>query len=676
MDNPVPLLCKAFIFVFLVNALTANPLSESTDTGISGNQPFSETDKSLSDPFMVTDEDGNTYPVIEIGAQGWMAENLRTATFRNGSKIPDSDSGVYLQNDFYYSAYNNDPSFGENYGNLYTWKVVQDPQGICPSGWRMPDESDWQQLIEFLDPDAWGNKNIAGSLLKSCRQLGSPLGGDCSTGEHPRWDSHSRRFGTDEYGFAVLPAGLGYKGNFENLGTYAYFWTSSSSVENYARAVILLNSHTGVSRSNYHKDFAFSVRCIRADEGTEPTVKTTEVIAIAASQVTGTGSVTHDGGSTVTERGIIWGTDPELNMDTYEGITSEPGGTGTYSSSISELAPETTYYFRAWAVNEKGSALGNQINYTTPPEPALPTVKTSNDINLLPFKGEGTGEVIHDGHLEITARGLVYSKYPEVDLSQKLGVTYELGGKGEFISTMGPLWPETTYYIRAYATNALGTAYGEEITVQTPDFDNCGIIHDIEGNPYKTVIIGQKCFMRENLRSGKFRNGDIIPNVQDDSDWKNTNQPAWVNYNNNPDFDEIYGKLYNWYVVNDSRGICPQGWRVTSRLDMFIVSELLGGGHEAGGKIKQSLHPGQFEEALWLTPNTDATNESGFTAVPHGYRLGNGYFGGLGTSAYWRTSTSANNQSYQYYTYFDTGTLSLDMFGHHDGDAVRCIREE
>jgi uncharacterized protein (TIGR02145 family) len=109
---------------------------------------------------------------------------------------------------------------------------------------------------------------------------------------------------------------------------------------------------------------------------------------------------------------------------------------------------------------------------------------------------------------------------------------------------------------------------------------------------------------------------------------------------------------------------------------MIILSEILGGGDVAGGKIKQSLNASQYDQALWTAPNTAATNQSGFTGLPHGYRLGNGYFGGLGTSAYWRTSTLSGNQSYQFYTYYDSEALSIDLFGHQDGDGVRCVKED
>jgi uncharacterized protein (TIGR02145 family) len=657
-----------------------NPIPENSDPFTSSdNNPEFEKDvaKSFASEEEVFDEDGNVYPVIQIGEQFWLGTNLKSTRFRSGGSILNYSGISPGENQSkYYTLYNNDPEIAGHYGLLYTWEVVNDPQGLCPSGWRVPSGQDWQNLVDYLDPMVWGNRNIAGIRLKSCRQSGTPLGMDCNTTLHPYWESHSRRFGSDDYGFSALPAGLGYEGAYRNLGTYAYFWTTAEQSETFASARVLLNSHNGVSTSNYQKDFALSVRCVKTAEGTTPTVKTNIVSATGNTVINCSSQVTHDGGAVLLSKGILWSKSSDLTIENYEGIEERPGETGPYNISVSGLIPGTTYYFRAWATNNNGTSLGNILSIKLDPEPELPTVVTLEPSDILPYSITANGAVLSDGHIDIASRGIVYALHPEPELSSGLGHTNQPGGIGEFSSILTPVWAETSLYVRAYATNALGTAYGEVLLVQTPDYENCGIVTDTDGNDYKTVIIGQKCFLRENLRTARFRNGDAISNVQGDEEWRTANSPAWVNYQNNPAYDKVYGKLYNWHAVNDERGLCPQGWRVTSREDMIILSEILGGGDVAGGKIKQSLNASQYDQALWTAPNTAATNQSGFTGLPHGYRLGNGYFGGLGTSAYWRTSTLSGNQSYQFYTYYDSEALSIDLFGHQDGDGVRCVKED
>lgn len=146
--------------------------------------------------------------------------------------------------------------------------------------------------------------------------------------------------------------------------------------------------------------------------------------------------------------------------------------------------------------------------------------------------------------------------------------------------------------------------------------ENCiyrctGTITDVEGNEYKVVSIGDQCWMAENLRVSLYSNGDTIPNVKENGQWKELSTGAWCWYDNDPAYDPIYGKIYNWFTVNDSRGICPKGWRVPSAEDWYILD--------------QNVAEGGFKEVgleHWLDPNEGATNSSGFTGLPAGRRDG------------------------------------------------------
>jgi len=213
----------------------------------------------------VTDIDGNIYPTIIIGEQQWMGENLRVTRYINGDSIlSNQDDMVWQQSaEGLWAWYNNDETNDVFYGKLYNWHVVADPRNVCPEGWRVPTNSDWLQLTDSIDATAWGNNNQLGNRLKSRRQEGSPLNAPWDTEEHPRWDSHPKRFGTDDYGFSALPAGG--KDPFEgflNKGSHAYFWSSTSNGPTHAWMRTFIFSHKGVSQSAYQKNRGLSVRCI------------------------------------------------------------------------------------------------------------------------------------------------------------------------------------------------------------------------------------------------------------------------------------------------------------------------------------------------------------------------------------------------------------------------------
>jgi uncharacterized protein (TIGR02145 family) len=193
---------------------------------------------------------------------------------------------------------------------------------------------------------------------------------------------------------------------------------------------------------------------------------------------------------------------------------------------------------------------------------------------------------------------------------------------------------------------------------------------DIDGNVYNTVTIGTQTWMVENLKVTKFRNGEAIPNVTEAIDWKNLTNSAWCNYNNNPDSAKIFGRLYNWFAVNDSRNIAPTGWHVPSDDEWTTLTNYLGGAGVAGGKLKEA------GTSHWQSPNTGATNESGFTSFPGSYRDLIGTFGLIGEFGYYWTLTEYNkiaafsrSQNYNY-----SGVARLE-YGKNWGFSVRCVKD-
>jgi uncharacterized protein (TIGR02145 family) len=193
---------------------------------------------------------------------------------------------------------------------------------------------------------------------------------------------------------------------------------------------------------------------------------------------------------------------------------------------------------------------------------------------------------------------------------------------------------------------------GESIMLNAAGSSNDASVSDIDGNAYPIVKIGSQMWTQKNLNVSRYRNGDTIPQVTDPTEWTNLKTGAWCWYNNDSaSYAATYGKIYNFYAVKDPRGLAPNGWRVPSENDWQILSNFLGGDAVAGGKLKTT------GTSVWFTPNTGATNESGFNGLPGGDRNLLSYFGGIGVAGNWWT-TDYNNNSFPPNTYVYVRSLS------------------
>jgi uncharacterized protein (TIGR02145 family) len=202
------------------------------------------------------------------------------------------------------------------------------------------------------------------------------------------------------------------------------------------------------------------------------------------------------------------------------------------------------------------------------------------------------------------------------------------------------------------------------------DSDGNDAVRDIEGNVYHIVNIGTQVWMMENLKSTKYNDSTSIPLVTDASQWENLNSAGYCWYDNDGIANkDTYGALYNWNAVNTGK-LAPDGWHVATDEDWTILITYLGGADEAGGKLKE------MGTGLWETPNTGATNESDFTAIPGGYRHMDGEFSEIGQSATWWSSTSANtNDAYFRGIGFDNANISRNNYNKRYGFSVRCVKD-
>ena len=196
-----------------------------------------------------------------------------------------------------------------------------------------------------------------------------------------------------------------------------------------------------------------------------------------------------------------------------------------------------------------------------------------------------------------------------------------------------------------------------------------GTVTDIDGNSYPTVLIGNQFWMAENLKTTRFADGSVIPNVTDNDAWNQLSTPAWCNYNNSLANDLVYGKLYNWFTVSDPRNVCPSGWHAPTDAEWTILIDFLGGTNVAGGKMKTTTS--------WSSPNTGATNESNFSGLPGGTRYPNlGTFDDVGYYGYWWSSTESNtyNAWYRLLNY-NNGSATRTSYFKQVGFSVRCLRD-
>jgi uncharacterized protein (TIGR02145 family) len=203
-----------------------------------------------------------------------------------------------------------------------------------------------------------------------------------------------------------------------------------------------------------------------------------------------------------------------------------------------------------------------------------------------------------------------------------------------------------------------------------------GTVADIDGNEYKTITIGSQTWMAENLRTTRYRNGDLIGTTTSatlDISLETKPKYEWA-YNADETNVVTYGRLYTWYTITDSRNICPDGWHVPTDAEWITLTPYLGGesdGFVAGAKLKE------IGTTHWQSPNPDATNASGFTALPGGNRHFNGTYEYIGYYSFWWSSTGSNyaNQAWYWLIHYNNSSVGRYSFNERYGLSVRCLQD-
>lgn len=403
--------------------------------------------------------------------------------------------------------------------------------------------------------------------------------------------------------------------------------------------------------------------CKKKDANTEqvPVLTTSVVSEITTITATSGGNVTSDGGATVTARGVCWGT--SANPVVTGNHTTDGTGTGIFTSSITGLTASTTYHYRAYATNSVGTSYGSDLTFTTLVAglPTLTTTATSSITNISAVSG---GNISSQGGSTITVRGVCWSTGTTPTITDSK--TTDGTGIGNFTSAITGLNSNTAYNVRAYATNSTGTGYGS--VKQFTTSQGAGTVTDADGNVYHTVTIGTQVWMVENLKVTKYKDSTAIPLVTDGTAWISLTTPGYCWYNNNyATYGSVYGALYNWYTVNTGN-LCPAGWHVPTDAEWTTLTTFLSNN---GGKLKEA------GTAHWPIPNTGATNESGFTALPGGWLGFSGSFSDIQYTGYWWSATQNNSLSaWERELYY--GNTTVGRNGSNSkfvGLSVRCIKD-
>src|SRR5690554_7409777 len=293
---------------------------------------------------------------------------------------------------------------------------------------------------------------------------------------------------------------------------------------------------------------------------------------------------------------------------------------------------------------------------------SIPVLSTSAVTDITQTTAISGVNITSDGGATVTARGVCWSTGQTPTISNNK--TTDGTGAGTFVSNISGLEPNTTYYVRAYATNSAGTGYGSTMSFTTEDDK---FTDSRDGNVYKTVTIGNQVWMAENLKYLPSVN-NLSEDSQDTpgyyvSDYDGTDvtaAKATANYT-------TYGVLYNWPAAMNA---CPTGWHLPSDAEWTELTDYLGGEGVAGGKLKE------IGTTHWNTPNTDATNETGFTALPGGYRYDNGTFSRIGgTGGWWSAAENSADDASLRYMFYNYGLVSRYVNGKELGFSVRCLRD-
>jgi len=343
-------------------------------------------------------------------------------------------------------------------------------------------------------------------------------------------------------------------------------------------------------------------------------------------------------------------------------------------------------------------------NDGTPPDSTdlLPVLTTTTQSNVAQTTATCGGDITSDGGSVVTVRGVCFGTTAAPTIADSK--TTDGTGIGIFTSSITGLIANTTYFVRAYATNINGTGYGTEVSFKTLESSGGGDITygnmtDSEGNSYKTVIIGTQTWMAENLRVTKYNDGTAILLVEDQAAWASLKTPGYCWYNNDAAANKsTNGGLYNWYAVNTGK-LAPAGWHVPSNTEWQTLISYMQGKDAADKRYSLNITSlADVAKAMSLTTGWAASyvagapgnadfptyvNKSGFSAIPSGTRCNLGVLGfsDISYTSFWWTSVDlgvgagVESMAWGYYITYNKSATLLTTPNKFWGISVRCVKD-
>ena len=328
-------------------------------------------------------------------------------------------------------------------------------------------------------------------------------------------------------------------------------------------------------------------------------------------------------------------------------------------ADITGLNPGREYHFRIKAENSLGIIYSQDMTFTTDGQTPLAITLPATNVTAMSVK---LGSTVNANSFltKVTFEYGTTISYGDSVIAFQSPITGNL--PISIICDLNGLEPDNTYHYRVKAVNDVGITYGADISFTTDT-----ALTDIEGNFYNWGKIGTQDWLLENLKTTRYNDGTSIPYVEANNEWFALTTQAYCWYDNDSATNKgTYGALYNWYAVSTEK-LCPVGWHMANDEDWTKLIDYLGGENVAGGPLKERT------TTHWDPPNNGATNESGFTALPGGFRDYTGTYFLLGISALWSSSTINSN-----YTALDYNGVFVRRIMNNDkrcGYSVRCVRD-
>jgi uncharacterized protein (TIGR02145 family) len=421
----------------------------------------------------------------------------------------------------------------------------------------------------------------------------------------------------------------------------------------------------------------YLVACVKEENSNVPVLTTETVTNITSGTATSGGTIITN--FSLISYGLCWNTSgsPTINNDrTCDSVRMS----SQYSYAISGLKGGTKYYLRAYAVNTKGIGYGNEISFTTLPASA-PQITTTMVSNITSSTVTCVGNISNSGGAPITSSGVCWSTSINPTVTDNKTTDGTL--TGEFISPVTGLAPLTTFYLRAYATNSIGTTYGNELSFTTTSGSSS--VSDIDGNVYSTVTIGNQVWFQQNLKTTRYNTGDVIGTT--------TSPSLDISKEVNPEYQwafdakesnvPLYGRLYTWFAVNDNRNVCPTGWHVPSNDDWIILTEYLTGNGYGYEGSRYRIAKSMAYTSGWVSDGTPGNvgndqagnNSSGFSALPGGFRIGTVFNYNGGGGYWWSATEESTTLAWRGCSlWYGSGFVDNGYLEKQDGYSVRCLK--